>query len=126
MVRTATAIVKTGLLTTFLFVAGCVTTRPLVSGEELVPVSLAPAAQSNVQLTSHQEASATAAGPMTLDQAIYACLAADPKLRSGLEAVHVANAVALTASLRPNPDMFIDVQLVPLVRPFTAQRPGGP
>jgi cobalt-zinc-cadmium efflux system outer membrane protein len=50
----------------------------------------------------------------------------DPKLRSGFEAINQANADALTASLRPNPSLFTDAQLLPLTRPFTVDRQGGP
>lgn len=63
---------------------------------------------------------------MTLDQIINATLIADPKLRSGFEVINQANADALTASLKPNPDLFTDIQLLPLTRPFTVDRQGGP
>jgi cobalt-zinc-cadmium efflux system outer membrane protein len=70
-------------------------------------------------------APATPAGT-TLDQAINATLLADPKLRAGFEAINQANADALTASLKPNPTLFTDGQLLPLTRPFTVDRQGGP
>lgn len=63
---------------------------------------------------------------LTLDQAINACLLADPKLRAGFEAINQAHADALTASLKPNPVLFTDIQLLPLTRPFTVDRQGGP
>jgi cobalt-zinc-cadmium efflux system outer membrane protein len=63
---------------------------------------------------------------ITLDQAINTCLLADPKLRAGFEAINQANADALTASLRPNPAVFTDIQLLPLTRPFTVTDQGGP
>jgi cobalt-zinc-cadmium efflux system outer membrane protein len=63
---------------------------------------------------------------MTLDQAINLCLLADPKLRAGFEAINQANADALTASLKPNPELFTDIQLLPLTRPFTVDMQGGP
>ena len=63
---------------------------------------------------------------MTLDQIINATLLADPKLRAGFESINQANADALTASLRPNPELFTDGQLLPLTRPFTVDRQGGP
>lgn len=63
---------------------------------------------------------------LTLDQAINTCLIADPRLRAGFEAINQANADALTASLKPNPGLFTDIQLLPLTRPFTVTEQGGP
>lgn len=63
---------------------------------------------------------------LTLDQVINQCLVADPKIRTGLEAINQANADALTASLKPNPTLFADIQLLPLTRPFTVTDQGGP
>ena len=63
---------------------------------------------------------------LTVDQVINAVLVSDPKLRSGFEAINQANANALTASLRPNPTLFTDGQLMPLTRPFTVDAQGGP
>ncbi|MCL6546817.1 MAG: TolC family protein [Bryobacteraceae bacterium] len=65
-------------------------------------------------------------GGLTLDQVINACLLADPKLRAGFEAINQANADALSALLKPNPTLFADIQLLPLTRPFTVERQGGP
>ncbi len=63
---------------------------------------------------------------ITLDEVINASLIADPKIRAGFEAINQANADALTASLRPNPSYTGDAQLLPLTRPFTVNRQGGP
>ncbi len=63
---------------------------------------------------------------LSLDQVINAVLVSDPKLRAGFEAINQANADALTASLRPNPTLFTDGQLLPLTRPFTVTQQGGP
>ena len=63
---------------------------------------------------------------LTLDQAINLCLMNDPKIRAGLEAINQAHADALTASLRPNPEMTVGGTLLPLSRPITPQQPGGP
>ncbi|HEY2910351.1 MAG TPA: TolC family protein [Gemmataceae bacterium] len=63
---------------------------------------------------------------LSLDQIVNAVLVSDPQLRSGFEAINQANADALTASLRPNPTLFTDVQLLPLTRPFTPTLQGGP
>jgi outer membrane protein, heavy metal efflux system len=63
---------------------------------------------------------------LTLDQAINACLLADPKLRAGFEAINQANADSLTASLRPNPQLAADIVMLPLTRAFTLTQQGGP
>lgn len=63
---------------------------------------------------------------ITLDQAINQCLIADPVIHAGLESINQANADSLTASLKPNPQLFTDGQLLPLTRPFTVTKQGGP
>jgi cobalt-zinc-cadmium efflux system outer membrane protein len=63
---------------------------------------------------------------LTFDQAINATLLADPKIRAGLEAINQANADLLTSSLPPNPDLSFGATLLPLNRPFTIDRQGGP
>ena len=62
----------------------------------------------------------------TLDQAINTTLLADPKIRAGLEAINQANADWLTSTLPPNPDLTAGTTLMPLNRPFTVERQGGP
>ncbi|MBX7104050.1 MAG: TolC family protein [Gemmataceae bacterium] len=111
-----------------MFVAGCASTR---QGPDVAPLTAAPplaakpaSAPANVKQVQHTEAQP--AGPISLNQAISICLQSDPKLRAGFETIAQANADALTASLPPNPDMFIDGQLLPLGRPFSPDRPGGP
>ncbi|MFN4259713.1 MAG: TolC family protein [Gemmataceae bacterium] len=63
---------------------------------------------------------------LSLDQVIQLCLLADPQLRAGFEAINQAHADALTAALKPNPELFADMQLLPLTRPFTQDAEGGP
>ncbi len=63
---------------------------------------------------------------VTLDQVINTTLLADPKLRAGFEAINQANGDALTASLKPNPNLEVSQTLLPLLRPFTEDRQGGP
>jgi outer membrane protein, heavy metal efflux system len=63
---------------------------------------------------------------LTLDQAIEQTLKADPKLRATWEAVNLAKGDLLTSSLLPNPALLLDGQLMPLTRPFTVDRQGGP
>ena len=63
---------------------------------------------------------------ITLDRAINTTLIADPRLRVGFESINQANANLLTASLRPNPYLFTDAQLLPLTRPFVVDQTGGP
>jgi outer membrane protein, heavy metal efflux system len=69
---------------------------------------------------------AAPAKALTLDRAINTTLIADPKLRAGFEAINQANAELLTASLPPNPSLNLDAQLLPLGRPFTVDKQGGP
>jgi cobalt-zinc-cadmium efflux system outer membrane protein len=70
----------------------------------------------------------TVAAPvaLTLDAAINATLLADPRIRAGFEAINQATAEALTASLRPNPEVVVAQTLLPLTRPFTEEEQGGP
>ncbi len=63
---------------------------------------------------------------MSRDQVINAVLLADPRIRAGLESISQANADALTASLKPNPTFNLNGTLLPLTRPFTVDRQGGP
>jgi cobalt-zinc-cadmium efflux system outer membrane protein len=62
----------------------------------------------------------------SLDQIIHTVLLADPQIRAGFEAINQASGDALTASLKPNPTFNVDQTLLPLVRPFTEDRQGGP
>ncbi len=86
-----------------------------------------PAPRTDPQPTKEKPATPNT-GPtrLTLDQVINAVLVSDPQLRAGFEAINQANAEALTASLRPNPSLFTDIQLLPLTRPFTPFKQGGP
>jgi cobalt-zinc-cadmium efflux system outer membrane protein len=63
---------------------------------------------------------------VTLDQVINAVLLADPRLRAGFEAINQAAGEALQASLTPNPTLGISQTLLPLTRPFTVDKQGGP
>ncbi|MBA2226958.1 TolC family protein [Thermogemmata fonticola] len=72
------------------------------------------------------EAAPLPAAPLTLDQIIHATLWADPFLRAGFESIPQAQADALTASLLPNPQLIISQTLLPLTRPFTPDKEGGP
>lgn len=63
---------------------------------------------------------------LTLDQVINATLLADPKLRAGFQLINEAKGEAWTASLKPNPYLYVDTQLLPLTRAFTPTKQGGP
>ena len=63
---------------------------------------------------------------MTLDQVINTTLLADPKLRSAFEEITQSKGDVWTAELRPNPTFSPGGQLLPLTRPFTVDRTGGP
>jgi cobalt-zinc-cadmium efflux system outer membrane protein len=92
-------------------------------------------AQSNRANASSRAEQLQAAAPLppspsesalTLDQTIHLCLLHDPKIRAGLELINQANADAVTASLRPNPEVSTGGTLLPLSRPITPEQPGGP
>src|SRR5262249_17501324 len=61
----------------------------------------------------------------SLDEVIYACLNADPKIRAGFENINQAQADFLTSPLPPNPQLLGDGIFLPF-RKFTPERPGGP
>src|SRR6266852_2107882 len=63
---------------------------------------------------------------LILEQAIRTALEADPKIQAGLEAINQAKADLLTTSLPPNPQFSTGGTLLPLDRPFTVNRQGGP
>jgi outer membrane protein, heavy metal efflux system len=77
------------------------------------------------ELPSPRRLEPSASG-ISLDEAIEQTLRADPKLRSTWEAVNLARGELLTSSLLPNPALILDGQLMPLTRPFTVDRQGGP
>lgn len=62
----------------------------------------------------------------TLNQAVQAALKSDPRISAALENISQAEADLITAGLIPNPQINTDVQLMPLNRPFTVDRQGGP
>ena len=93
--------------------------------DHAAPPALAAPGENPPETAIELSTPAGAAG-INLDQAINYCLIADPVIRGGLELINQSNADALTASLKPNPEFFTDVQLLPLTRPFTVTKQGGP
>lgn len=77
-------------------------------------------------VTSEPLPQPAAAPLLTLDQIIQTTLWADPRLRAAFESIPQAQADALTASLLPNPQFYISQTLMPLTRPFTVTKQGGP
>jgi cobalt-zinc-cadmium efflux system outer membrane protein len=69
---------------------------------------------------------AVAGERLTLDQVINTTLLADPKLRSAFEEITQSKGDLWTAGLRPNPTFSPGTQFLPLTRPFTIDRTGGP
>lgn len=63
---------------------------------------------------------------VTLNQVIFASLNGHPVIAAEMEMIRKARADYLTSTLFPNPQLFTDVQLLPLTRPFTVDRQGGP
>lgn len=63
---------------------------------------------------------------LALNQVIYSAIREHPFVRAQWESTVQARADAITVSLLPNPELFTDGQLLPLTRPFTVTRQGGP
>lgn len=63
---------------------------------------------------------------LNLNQTILASLNQHPAIAAGLESVRQAEADYWTSTLKPNPQLFMDAQLLPLTRPFTVTKQGGP
>lgn len=63
---------------------------------------------------------------LSLNAAIQLALEADPQIRAGVETVRQAEADVVTADLPPNPSLSAGGSLMPLNRPFTVDRQGGP
>ncbi|MDD5461428.1 MAG: TolC family protein [Methylococcales bacterium] len=63
---------------------------------------------------------------LTLNQAVQTALQSDPRIRAALENISQAEADLITAGLIPNPQLYTDIQLMPLNRSFTVNRQGGP
>ena len=63
---------------------------------------------------------------VTLNQAVFASLNGHPVIGAEIERIQQSKADYLTSSLFPNPELFTDVQLLPLTHPFTVNRQGGP
>ena len=70
-------------------------------------------------------AAGTAGKGTTFDQAVYATLSSDPKIRAGFEAIAQARGDLWQSSLFPNPTLITDAVFLPLRR-FTPDNPGGP
>jgi cobalt-zinc-cadmium efflux system outer membrane protein len=62
----------------------------------------------------------------TLNQAVQTALKSDPQINAAFENITQAEADLLTAGLLPNPQVNTDLQLMPLNKPFTVDRQGGP
>jgi cobalt-zinc-cadmium efflux system outer membrane protein len=95
---------------------------PAIAIESLPPASLPGEKNSPIP------ASETLTEPkeFTLNQIIQTVLKADARIMAALENITQAEADLLTAGLIPNPQANTDVQLLPLNRPFTVNRQGGP
>lgn len=131
------AVLLTGL-------AGCTMPQPFEAGRGGHRLAAPPALPAQLQSVAHAEPLSDGEEPkpereeslpaprllpsegMSIDQAINNCLLADPRIRAGLEKINQAQGDALTASLKPNPTLFTDIQLLPLTRPFTVEEQGGP
>ncbi len=73
--------------------------------------------------------SASAGKPVvevTFNQVMYWAIRHHPTVAAGMQAICEANGDYLQSTLLPNPSLFTDAQLMPLTRPFTVTRQGGP
>ncbi len=68
---------------------------------------------------------ALSAAPSLADL-IRMTLQGDPKIRAAAQEIPLARAELWTASLPPNPTLTTSITLLPLTRPFTVDRQGGP
>ncbi|WGS85074.1 TolC family protein [Methylomonas sp. UP202] len=81
---------------------------------------------SRASKNSPVESTPDEAHELSLNAAIQLALEADPQIRAGVEAVRQAEADVVTADLPPNPSLSTSGSLMPLNRPFTVDRQGGP
>jgi cobalt-zinc-cadmium efflux system outer membrane protein len=103
--------------------AGQVRRRPGITAPEPLPVPRAPL-YGTLALPSEAEGEGPEEG-LTLDQAIELLVKNNYDLRSKYMEIPQARADVLTASLRTNPILYADSQLVPYGS-FSDRRPGGP
>lgn len=108
--------------------AGCAAPE---SAAPPLPVFMQSAAPAGIAPSVPPEPSSqrpTSATPreFTLDEAIRTALEADPRIRAGLEDVRQAEADLVTAGLIPNPDVSIDLLMMPWGKPFRPTKQGGP
>ncbi|MBY0230256.1 MAG: TolC family protein [Gemmataceae bacterium] len=108
---------------------GCAALPPLAVPPEVSPPLPIHEARYAAPPASPKELPAPGRAPssgLTLDEAIARVLVADPKLRAGFEAINQANGDLVTAELKPNPTLSVLQSLLPLGRPFTVGKTGGP
>jgi cobalt-zinc-cadmium efflux system outer membrane protein len=87
-----------------------------------------PAGQEQSKLPAievREPGSVSATKGLTLQQVVLKCLKADPRIRAGLEGVAQAHAEQITSALPPNPELFTDIQMLPL-RDFSPEKTLGP
>jgi len=98
-------------------------------GQEQIPAGITPPSvndEPQSDKSSSPQPLAVRSQGLTLEQAIRTALEADPKIQAGWEAINQAKADLLTASLPPNPQFSTSGTLLPLDRPFTVNKQGGP
>ena len=114
-----------GVILVFLFL-GSVDLCTTAGAQQLSDVSNAPPSIPSAPNVPPQAAAApNPVDAVTLDQAIYETLHADPKLRAALETIAQAQADLRTSALLPNPTLTVGGFLLPM-RTLTVTRPGGP
>lgn len=63
---------------------------------------------------------------VTFNQVVYSAINHHPVVAAGMQSICQANGDHLQSTLLPNPTLFTDGQLMPLTRPFTVTKQGGP
>jgi len=85
-----------------------------------------PSVRNELAVPTSGETTPSQIREFSLDGAVRHALDADPQIRAGVEAVRQAEADVVTAYLPPNPSLSTSGSLMPLNRPFTVDRQGGP
>ena len=94
--------------------------------ESVLQVGAWPPSSSDKLAEPNPDAAPPTATARTVDEAINACLLADPRLKAGLEVIQQANGGWVQSTLKPNPSLNVGQTLMPLTSPFTVTKQGGP
>jgi cobalt-zinc-cadmium efflux system outer membrane protein len=99
---------------------------PAPEGDEEQSESMRPEADDDATMDENARLEEPQLFELTLNQVVFASINGHPTIAAAMEAICQAQGDYLTSTLTPNPSLFTDGQLLPLTRPFTATRQGGP